>query len=352
MEDFIQTQAALHPSIMPQDALKMCFQAAFGAEHLLTDMGKVEGYFWREYENCQPTDQPLYEMIAPEVCRVNLAAWKKLHLPPTWLFRLFVEAAASVRLSDGETRFFEYINTWSKFACDNGQVLAFSFAELETAVAAYLAACGGKPHAVHHSAQYRAAEKPAYRVVAGAPMRLLPVLTALAGMDGGVIAIDGQAASGKSTLAAALAAVIGAEVVHMDDFFLPKALRTAERMEEAGGNIHYERFLAEVVSPLARHAPASLTHRVFNCQTMDYGAPRTIPPTPWLIVEGSYSHHPHFGGYANLRVFSYTDPKTQIERITARNGERLASMFTTTWIPMEEAYFSAYQIREKSHLTI
>ena len=32
----------------------------------------------------------------------------------------------------------------------------------------------------------------------------------------------------------------------MDDFFLPMELRTAERLEEPGGNVHYERFSAEV----------------------------------------------------------------------------------------------------------
>jgi uridine kinase len=401
--DYIKQQVALHPSITPQDALKMCFQAAFGAEHLLTDLGKVEGYFVREYESCQPTDEPLYEMIAPEVCRVNLAAWKKLNLPPAWLFRLFVEAAASVCLPDSNARFFEYVNEWSEFVRKNGQALAFSFAEFEAAVAEYLTACGGKLQAVHHSPQYREAEKPAYRVISGVYVRLVPVLAALAGRTGGVIAIDGRAASGKSTLAAALKDVIGGEVIHMDDFFLPKALRTEARMKEAGGNIHYERFAEEVVSRLQDHkrninqsagcaaaasnpqpyetddayelsnnmtatcragsylqppgnlpptSPTSfppITHRIFNCQTMDYDGVRTIPPTPWLIVEGSYSQHPHFGDYADIRIFSTVDPQLQMKRITARNGKTMAQKFATTWIPMEEAYFTAYQIAEKSH---
>ncbi|MCL1786352.1 MAG: hypothetical protein FWG38_00075 [Defluviitaleaceae bacterium] len=380
MTDYIKQQVALHPSITPQDALKMCFQAAFGAEHLLTDMGKVEGYFAREYESCRPTDEPLYEMIAPEVCRVNLAAWKKLNLPPAWLFRLFVEAAASVRLPDSNARFFEYVNEWSEFVRKNGQALAFSFAEFEAAVAEYLTACGGKLQAVHHSPQYREAEKPAYRVISGVHVRLVPVLAALAGRTGGVIAIDGRAASGKSTLATALKDVIDGEVVHMDDFFLPKALRTEARMKEAGGNIHYERFLEEVVIRLQDHkcninqlagcaAAASnpqpyetndahekchnthppITHRIFNCQTMDYDGARTIPPTPWLIVEGSYSQHPHFGDYADIRIFSTVDPQLQMKRITARNGKTMAQKFATTWIPMEEAYFTAYQIAKKSH---
>ena len=63
-----------------------------------------------------------------------------------------------------------------------------------------------------------------------------------------VIAIDGRAASGKTTLSLALGDILGAGVVHMDDFFLPGELRTKERLSEAGGNLHRERFSDEVVS--------------------------------------------------------------------------------------------------------
>ena len=35
--DCLIAQFAAHPSAAPQDAVKQCYQAAFGAEHLLTD---------------------------------------------------------------------------------------------------------------------------------------------------------------------------------------------------------------------------------------------------------------------------------------------------------------------------
>ena len=71
-----------------------------------------------------------------------------------------------------------------------------------------------------------------------------------------LIAVDGNAASGKSTLAARLSAYFAPQcsvnVFHMDDFFLPPTLRTPERLGEPGGNVHYERFLDEVLAGLAR----------------------------------------------------------------------------------------------------
>lgn len=50
----------------------------------------------------------------------------------------------------------------------------------------------------------------------------------------GVIAMDGRAAAGKTTLAEELAVTLGGAVVHMDDFFLPGELRTPERLAAPG----------------------------------------------------------------------------------------------------------------------
>ena len=54
-----------------------------------------------------------------------------------------------------------------------------------------------------------------------------------------LVAIDGGSAGGKSTMGAALARALDATLVHMDDFFLPGALRTPERLRQPGGNVHW-----------------------------------------------------------------------------------------------------------------
>ena len=402
MIELIKQQVVLHPSIMPQDVIKYCFQAAYGAEHLLTDIDRVRDYFLAEYEACPKNDSQVAEFIADEVCRVNLGAWKKLSLPWEWLFNLFVEAASAGKeavcrcqedslmqpqipcVADSDKRFLEYVNEWLSFVQENEQNLTFSFEDLQMYVQWYLAQCiDGKPSPVHHTTQYRSGERPSYRVISGSFVRLIPVLMELGKKggananlsrlkfaNGGVIVIDGKAASGKTTLAAGLAAVIGASIVHMDDFFLPPELRTQLRLNEPGGNIHYERFAQEVLPylksginsealPLAKPAQvwpdtprASFDYRIFDCTTMKYSGIRNVKVSPWVIVEGSYSSHPHFSNYMDLRVFSNTDSLTQLERITARNGAETAKIFVGKWIPMEEAYFSAYQIAETADIII
>ncbi len=162
-----------------------------------------------------------------------------------------------------------------------------------------------------------------------------------------VIAIDGRAASGKSTLAEQLRKLLDADVIHMDDFFLPPELRSEERLAEVGGNIHYERFCEEVL-PYLKFSEG-FSYRIFDCGKMDYNGERKIEKRTIRIVEGSYSHHPKFEEYADLFVFSDVDAEEQMRRIRVRNGEEKAQMFAKKWIPMEERYFASFYTEENAN---
>lgn len=333
-------QLQRHPAMQPQDVLKLCYQAARGAEHLLADTNRARAYFDQEYA-ATPADssQPLFEAISENVARVNIAAWKSLNLPADWLFRMFVHTA-SIPMSGSEL-LEQYIIAATAILADTMP------GWLET-IAAWRER--GMP-AVHHSEEYRTGERPAYRIVNRRFQCILPILQHLNAQPAvRVIALDGRAASGKTTKATLLSAVLKAPVIHMDDFFLPPALRTPERLIQPGGNVHYERFAAEALPHLA--SGEAFTYRVFDCSKMDFGGVQEIPAAPIRIVEGSYAHHPELGSYADLRIFSTVEEDEQMARILRRNGERMAEMFRTRWIPMEEKYFSAFGIRGKAHLCL
>lgn len=66
-----------------------------------------------------------------------------------------------------------------------------------------------------------------------------------------LLAIDGMSGSGKTALAQSLQEKWHAHVFHMDDFFLPLEMRTPQRLQQPGGNVHYERFLETVLKPLS-----------------------------------------------------------------------------------------------------
>ena len=161
-----------------------------------------------------------------------------------------------------------------------------------------------------------------------------------------LVAIDGRCASGKTTLAALLQKQIqDCYVVHMDHFFLREEQRTKERLEIPGGNVDHERVLADVLQPLKAGKEAQ--YRVYDCGKKALGESVRIMPGSIVIVEGSYSCHPALQACYDLRIFLTTDKEEQMNRIQKRNGPTAAEIFRSKWIPLEEMYFSAYQINKR-----
>ena len=335
----VREELRRHPSSRAEDVLKLCFQGARGPWHILADPEAARKYFDAEFAAVSPRpDQPLYEIISPDFMRVNLGAWKAANLPPAWLFRMF--AASAREFSDADAVLKEYLAV-AESELDGAR--RARFAELRKTATA----------APHHSAAYRAAEAPSYRIVSTRFLNALAVLrraAALPEQGVRVIAVDGRAASGKTTLARQLALILNADTVHMDDFFLPVELRTEKRYAEPGGNVHYERFIAEVLPRLKDGRP--FAYRRFDCSMMAYGDNAEIGGESWRIVEGAYSLHPKFGNYADLKVFYDIDPAEQMRRIRRRNGERGARMFKERWIPLEELYIDKCAPRDRADLVI
>ena len=167
-----------------------------------------------------------------------------------------------------------------------------------------------------------------------------------------VVAIDGRAASGKTTTAFDLSNKLDGKVavLHMDDFFLPSELRTAKRFETPGSNFHYERFKEEVLPFL--HSGKPFDYGKFDCKIMDYAQNIKITKYDVIIVEGAYSLHPILGEYAHLKIFLDVDEEEQMRCIEKRNGVENAKIFKERWIPLEEEYFKYYGIREKAHMIL
>ena len=165
-----------------------------------------------------------------------------------------------------------------------------------------------------------------------------------------LVALEGGSASGKSTLGAELARQLGATLIHMDDFFLPLELRTPERFAQPGGNVHWERVLAEVLQPLA--AGKAPEYGVFDCSVMAVNRTVREEIRDVVIVEGAYSLHPALRDFYDLKVFLSVDKETQKARILARNGEKMLQRFLREWIPLEQAYFTACRVEECCDLVL
>lgn len=341
--DNVEEQIRLHKAMRPEDIVKLLYQNVYGKEHLLSS--EAIDYFYEEYEDTPITDERLYEKISDSAIRVNIGAWKRKGLLSAWLINLFMHDESSLFSSDDQL-FISLIEKMRDYA--SASLLPFSLSDWDCFISGYLSS-GIRP--LHHSPLYREKEHPHYRVLSARDIPVIDILSEIQRQNAEVIAIDGRAASGKSTAASSLSAALGgAGIIRMDDFFLPHSMRCEERLSSPGGNVHYERFSAEVIPYLRSHEAFSYSR--FDCSIGKLSGSISIPDGRYRIVEGSYSAHPSFGEYYDLLVFSDIPYHDQLNRIEKRNGSMMKTRFIREWIPMEESYFSSFSIREKAQLII
>ncbi|MBO7086301.1 MAG: hypothetical protein J6W25_04205 [Bacilli bacterium] len=158
-----------------------------------------------------------------------------------------------------------------------------------------------------------------------------------------ILAIEGQCASGKTTLANMFKDMYA--VIHIDDFFLPPHLKTEERLAEVGGNINYEAIHKMLTGIKVKHI---IEYDKYDCHADKYSHVN-IPYNEVIILEGVYSFHPYFNNLIDRLVFIETDSKEQRERIDQRSN---AQMFYKLWIPLENRYYKESGILNKTNFRI
>ena len=333
METWIEWHRRRYPAMEAVDEVKLLFQASLGCGHLLAEEDAVVRRIMDEEQCLVPdSNEPLTEPLGRFYMRLNLRRAMAEGIRPEWIARMMrlSPAPASTRAEVAQD---ERLGT-------DARRLARRLVE-------------DPDWLPGHSATYRAAYAPAYRVVGREYLTALPMLSALArkwDRQRLLLCIDGPCGSGKTTLSRLLSPVLHAEVVPMDDFFLSHGRKTPERLSQPGGNADWERVQEEFLHPWQTSGCAS--YRPYDCHTDSFLPPRTVDNTRIVMLEGSYSLLPALGGKADVRVFLTVEQQEQRRRILERNGPEALQAFITRWIPLEQAYFSACSLPDASCLTL
>lgn len=334
-----------YPDLQIEDIFKFLFQSTFGCGHLIKDKEKVIDYIKTEYRNTVYEKDDSVEELDGDFCRVPLCVLKK-GLSAETLGGLFILSAEKEK---GTVE--DLLNKLDIFRdLLTEKLLPFSKDDFENKLMLWQKQ--GFP-AVRHSEIFRSKYNPSYRVISKDFIPFLELFTKTDKLltEGSVrLAIEGTSASGKTTIGEVFSKIYNCTVIHTDDFFLQPSQRTPERLATAGGNIDYERFLAEVLIPLSKNE--TIHYRRFDCSEMKIMPSEEIIPGKLTVIEGAYSMHPEFEAYYNLSAFINIAPETQKSRILKRNSPAMAERFFNEWIPLEKIYFNAFSIKEKCDIYI
>ena len=153
----LREHAARYPVMEPTDAVKLIYQNEFGGGHLIRDRETCLSNLRREYA-ATPHDaaQALLEEIGNGLVRVHLSALSDSRLEALGL--AFIRSAAA---RQGCVDSFKRKLALLRALCADG-MFSFDLSSLDAYLSEYERA--GFPM-VSHSAAYRAAYKPAYRIV-------------------------------------------------------------------------------------------------------------------------------------------------------------------------------------------
>jgi len=328
------------PELELQDAVKFLYQHHMGPGHLITNEQAALDRLQSEWDRI-PADPnaPLSTPLGNGLCRLNLSTCKAISLSSKTVSRLFFLTA----------RDFSADFTAMEQSLDAVRCLPFQPEQVSAYLNTYRTQ--GCPM-VSHSEHYRNRYQPAYRVVFERYVNYIPVLIAI---DDALtrhsalrVAIDGPCASGKSTLGAALREIYHCPLFHMDDFFLRPEQRTPQRLAEPGGNVDYERFSREILSPLLAGLP--VRYKPWLCHSGAFGPEITENPCALSIVEGCYCLRPDLRNAFHLCIWVDTPWSVRRQRLLERGGSDVLARFEQQWIPLENRYFDHYHIADLCHI--
>ena len=143
-----------YPLMMPQDAVKLCYQSAFGCGHLVKNEDFALSMLRNEIENIEADDgAQIFEPIGEGYIRLDLHKAKAMGILPEKVCEVFIKSANC----GGKTPLEPKIKLLKKLA-EEGRT-PFS----QNALSEYLSVYNGEM--VSHSDEYRKTYVPAYRVI-------------------------------------------------------------------------------------------------------------------------------------------------------------------------------------------
>jgi len=155
-----------------------------------------------------------------------------------------------------------------------------------------------------------------------------------------LIAIDGRAGAGKTTLAARFLQELSTQqsvaVIHMDDLY-------AGWGDALGRSLTIT--LESIVNAHQSHLPIEI--EIFNWSSMRFDATRIIEPVEVLILEGVGAGQKTVRDAGAVLYWLDIDPELGIQRVLKRDGIHIAEQMKQ-WLIDQEIHFLSDKTRENA----
>lgn len=300
-----------YPEIQTSDLIKLAYQSVYGPYHLF-NYDSVLANLLNEEVNVSSK----IEYLGDKYARYYFDKQTDLNL----LFNLLIK---SMKKQDNDKLFLSYLN----------------LIEDREGVDSYLK---DGIRDIHHSDRYRLLYKPHYRVIEKDYASYFKVLQKVGEiiMDNpkAIIAIDGMCCSGKTYLSKIISSIYDVEVIHSDDFYLPKGKREFDWFDRIGGNMNLS-YLKEAL--------IQKEYQPFDCRSQAYGLTVKLQDKP-LIVEGTYSLL--IDDIYDFKIFLTCDDIVQLDRLKKREED--IKGFTDIWLVKERAYFDKLDINNNKVMIV
>ncbi|MEU8777166.1 uridine kinase [Streptomyces sp. NPDC048606] len=163
-----------------------------------------------------------------------------------------------------------------------------------------------------------------------------------------LVGIDGPGGTGKSTLAALLAAHLPDPViVHIDDFYLPAGdrparsdTRSAADAVSVAANFDLARLDQQVLRPAVAGLP--MRYQRYDWDNDRLGDWTELAPLTPLIVEGVHALHADLRHAYTHTIHCQAPRDVRLNRGLARDGEEARTTWEDEWMPAEDAYLAAH----------
>ena len=155
-----------------------------------------------------------------------------------------------------------------------------------------------------------------------------------------LIAIDGRAGAGKTTLAASFFEELSADktvaVIHMDDLYDGWENALSERLTQT---------LESIVK--SHQSKVAFEIDIFNWQSMSFDSKRVIHPVDILILEGVGAGQKVVRDAGATLYWLDIDAEVGIQRVLNRDGNQIASQMKQ-WQIAQEIHFLRDKTRENA----